>query len=406
MSPADFFRKARHLPFLLRSLGWRGTWRYARQRLFSTALAPASRMDVVGFYGFLETPAALIDPHVDVPAKTLNWVIPPFSLGSGGHLNIFRMVYFLEKLGYRNHLVIFGETDLSAAEARRKIRHYFIPVEATVGLGEGSLVPAEFTVATSWDTAYIVRGFAETRHRVYFIQDMEAAFFPQSSSYAFAEATYRFGFVGITAGQWLAELMREKYQMRTFPIGFSYDKERYRPLPRRQGPRRVFFYARHVTPRRGFELGLLALNRVAQALPDVHFVLAGWDSSVYRVPFPHLDAGVVPLDELPDLYSQCDVALVISLTNISLLPLELMACGCPVVSNRGRNVDWLLSHEETAMLTEATPESLANGLIQVLQDASLRQRLVENGLALAQSTDWAVEAERFQGYLDIIREAS
>ena len=398
-------KKARHLPLLLRTLGVRGTLRYARERLLPAPPPPAGKLDVVGFYRFLQAPAVVPTPTVALAARTLNWVIPSFQLGSGGHLNIFRMVYFLEKLGHRQHLVIIGETPYrSGDDARQQIREHFVSIEASVGIGEGSLQPAEFTVATSWDTAYAVRRFAETRHRIYFIQDMEADFFPRSSSYAFAEATYRFDFVGITAGAWLAELMHNRYGMRTFGIGFSYDKERYRPLPRRDDLRRVFFYARHVTPRRGFELGLLALERVSRVLPDVHFILAGWDSSVYEIPFPHLDAGVVSLDGLPDLYSQCDVALVISLTNISLLPLEVMACGCPVVSNRGRNVEWLLTDRQTAMLTDATPEALAEGLIQVLEDDALRRRLAENGLALAQSTDWANEARRVHEYLEIIRQ--
>ena len=398
-------KKTRHLPLLLRTLGLRGTAHYARQRFLPAPPPPAGKLDVVSFYRFLEIPPEVPTPTAPIPERTLNWVIPSFQLGSGGHLNIFRMVYFLEKLGYRHHLVIVGETPYRSGEdARRQIREHFVALEASVGIGEASLRPAEFTVATSWDTAYPVRRFAETRHRIYFIQDMEAYFFPQSSSYAFAEATYRFGFIGITAGAWLAELMYDQYGMRTFGFGFSYDKERYRPLPRRDRQRRVFFYARHVTPRRGFELGLLALHRVSRALPDVQFILAGWDSSSYEVPFPHLDAGVVPLDELPDLYSQCDVALVISLTNISLLPLELMACGCPVVSSRGRNVEWLLTDGETALLADATPDALAGALIRVLEDGELREHLRARGLALAHSTDWANEARRVQQYLDIIRQ--
>ena len=68
---------------------------------------------------------------------------------------------------------------------------------------------------------------------------------------------------------------------------------------------------------------------------DVEFVLVGWDVSNYSLPFSHLNTGFLSLDELQDLYSQVDVDLVISSTNLSLLPLELMACKCPVVSNLG-----------------------------------------------------------------------
>ena len=68
---------------------------------------------------------------------------------------------------------------------------------------------------------------------------------------------------------------------------------------------------------------LLTLSLVHQALTDIEFILVGWDASMYEIPFRHINPGVVPAAELPDYYRMCDAALVISLTNLSLLPLEL-----------------------------------------------------------------------------------
>jgi len=148
---------------------------------------------------------------------------------------------------------------------------------------------------------------------------------------------------------------------------------------------------------------MLALKKIHERLPDVQFVLAGWDTSAYRIPFPALNAGVVPLNELADLYSQCDCALVISLTNLSLLSLEIMACGCPVVSNRGPNVEWLLRDGENALLADPTPESLAQAVIRMLEDNRLRQRLREGGLASATATDWMAEAVKIDAFLKGLR---
>ena len=39
--------------------------------------------------------------------KTLNWVIPEMSAGSGGHLNIFRFITYLEKRGIHNRVYLF-----------------------------------------------------------------------------------------------------------------------------------------------------------------------------------------------------------------------------------------------------------------------------------------------------------
>lgn len=362
--------------------------------------------DIVEHYRFLidETSsphsADTEPPITEVIDDTLCWVIPNFDLGSGGHLNIFRMIYNLESIGYTNHIVIFGAHNFTDAEkVRTIIREHFFPLQATVGLGAAAITPCEFLVATSWDTAYPVNTFRDCTHKLYFVQDFEPYFFSLSSQYCFAEATYRYGFTGITAGNWLAEKLSHDYGMQTFAFGFSYDKDLYIQQPRKSGSRRVFFYARHVTPRRGFELGVLALFYVHQRLPDVEFVLAGWDSSTYKLPFPYLNAGTVDVKKLPALYSQCDVALVISLTNLSLLPLELMASGCPVVSNRGPNVEWLLQHDTNARLADPTPQALGQALIDVLETPGLRQRLVQQGFAFAHNTDWQQEAQRVAAVL-------
>lgn len=405
--PTPFISKIRKIPLLIRSQGLIGTIRFIarwfRKRYSNGLLVP--RIDVCEFYEFLAPPAEQLPPPDNIEPNTINWIIPGFEVGSGGHLNIFRMIWGLEKLGYRSRLHIVGGCQFSSGEAAREaIVAHFCPLAAEVRIGEESLEAAEFTVATSWITAYTVRRFSATNHKVYFIQDMEPWFSPHGSAYVFAEATYGFGFTGITAGKWLSGLMTENYGMKAYPFGFSYEHDRYAPRPRKPGTRKVFFYARHVTPRRGFELGMLALKMVHDQLPDIEFVLAGWDTSGYVVPFPHLNAGVVALDELPDLYSQCDAALVISLTNISLLPLELIACGCPVVSNSGPNVEWLLTDRETAMIADASPEALAAALVELLQDHELHARLSENGLNFARQSNWADEARKVHGYLEMIRE--
>ncbi|MBZ0104054.1 MAG: glycosyltransferase family 4 protein [Sulfuricella denitrificans] len=366
---------------------------------------PPPKIDIFRLYDFIAPPVADTPQAFRVDSGTINWVIPSFEIGSGGHLNIFRMIWGLEKLGFRSRIHIVGECRYPDGEAARAvIIKHFVPLAASVEIGEETLLPAEFTMATSWTTAYTVRRFGRTLHKLYFIQDMEPWFTARGSEYVFAEATYNFGFTGITAGDWLAGLMKEKYGMRAYPFGFSCEHEMYHARPRQPGPRKVFFYARHVTPRRGFELGMLALKRVHELLPDVEFLLAGWDMSAYEIPFPHVDAGVAALDDLPGLYAQCDVALVISLTNLSLLPLEIMACGCPVVSNHGPNVEWLLKDRENAILAAPLPEALAEALIEMLENRSLNEQITRNGLDFVSRTSWDTEALRVSGYLEAIRE--
>ncbi|QTD45041.1 glycosyltransferase family 4 protein [Ottowia testudinis] len=359
--------------------------------------------DVLAHYDFVRPGILKLQPG-RIESNSLVWFVPDFNIGSGGHLNIFRTIWYLEKMGYTSNIVIVRPVMHQDSEtARADIIEHFFPLRASVYMGLAHVPPSEFAVATSWETAYPVRALAGPVRKLYFVQDYEPYFYSVGTESVLAENTYRFGFFGITAGEWLAKKLAQEYGMHTHAVGFGVELDRYRRLPRREpGIRRVFFYARPPTPRRAFELGLLVLNEVARRRPDTQFVLAGWDTSSYQIPFPHLACGTVVLDDLPDLYSQCDVALVLSLTNLSLLPLELMACGCAVVSNRGECVQWLLT-DEVAVLTLASPDALADAVCDLLDDDERRQALTERAEVFARSQTWDVVARAFERGLHAAR---
>ena len=397
-------RKLNSLKLLHANHGMTGVLSFLWSRYISGTHPQArGRIDVFNIYDYLNFKQFGDQVSFDADdACVINWLILGLLVGSGGHINTLRLIYNLEQRGYKCRIILTGGfSDYSSTEeAKRKIRENFFPLDAEVSFGASSLKPAKITVATSWLTAYAARNFKGTQHRCYFVQDYEPHFYPHGSEYYFAEATYRMGFYGITAGNWLAHKLATEYGMQTTSMGFSYDRELYRPHTRLSFKiKQVFFYARPVTERRGFELGLLALNRVAQQLPDVEFILAGWDASTYYIPFKHKNAGSVAVKDLAKLYSQCDVALVLSMTNLSLLPLELMACGCPVVSNNGANVEWLLN-DSNAVLADPTPEALGDAIISLLQDDDKRMQLAEDGLKFAATTSWDVETSKVADFFE------
>lgn len=327
--------------------------------------------------------------------NTVNWFIPRPGRGSGGHLNIFRFVRNLEALGFECRLIstVTNIPGMTSEQMEADIAAWFFPLQAKVYIGAENAPPAALSIATGWHTAYDVRNFQSTLHKCYFVQDFEPQFYPVGTDYALAEQTYRFGFTGITAGGWLANKLAVDYGMRTYAVGFSYDRDLYKFMPLAHEGRRVFFYTRPSTPRRGFELGLAVLDEVARRHPDVVAVLAGGRLGQWDIPFKHVDSDIVDLAKLSELYNSCDVALVLSFTNLSLLPLELMACGVPVVSNRDACTEWLLS-DENARLELPTIETLADAICSILENPSEASRLRDAGLQLAASTDWEVEGQR------------
>ncbi|MFW5450515.1 MAG: glycosyltransferase family 4 protein [Methylophagaceae bacterium] len=387
-----------------RKIGFLRAVKYALKKLFTPSLSrviATSKPNVVDFYDFIYVNPFAELLEQEMRSNIINWVIPDFNIGSGGHLNIFRVVKGLEDKGFICRINIDGITHFSNGhEARKCIRKHFFQIEAEVSIGRQALLPAAATFATSWITAYTVRDFQASGKKYYFVQDFEPFFYALGSEYVFAEETYRFGFKAITAGNWLANKLVKKYGMEAIPFDFSYDRGLYKPHARREPNRkRVFYYARPVTSRRAFELGILTLAKVHEKNPEIEFILAGWDVSSYEIPFPHLNAGVCSLEALPDLYSQCDVALIISLTNLSLLPLEIMACGCAVVSNTGNNVEWMLNESNTK-LVEPSPAALSGAIVHLIENPQVLSSLKSEGLKFAETTNWSGEIDKIIGVLE------
>lgn len=367
------------------------------------------KIDVIGFYDFVLTPNAgclTTGDALQPDCKTVNWLIPDFGIGSGGHLNIFRYIQMLELRGYKNTICLVGDHRHSSPEqARALICEHFFELNAEVVFKVDDLPAAYFSFATGWNTAYALLGFGLTRHKLYFVQDFEPAFYATGSEYDFAEQTYKMGFIGICAGDWLSQKLSKDYGMTCYSLGFSFDRELYHQTPRRDpAVQRVFCYCRPPTIRRGLETAMLALDLVGQKMPSVKFIFAGWDMGDYRFPHEHLNAGVLSLKELPDLYSQCDVGLVISFTNLSLLPLELMSCGCVVVSNRGANTEWLLN-DNNSVLTESAPASIAEGIVDILTHQTRKSNLVEKAKEFCSSTSWENEGIKLAMVLEDMRES-
>ncbi|MGZ4758683.1 MAG: rhamnosyltransferase WsaF family glycosyltransferase [Acidimicrobiales bacterium] len=267
----------------------------------------------------------------------INWVTNPPAERSGGMTTAMRVVSLLEQRGHdcRIYPRYQGlQHDLEGD--RRAVRDRRPPVRAEVHDVAGGMRPAHAIFATSWPTAYVVRSTPTPGARFYLVQDYEPMFYPAGSNAALAEETYRFGFHGLTAGPWLADKLEREHDMACdgFDLGVDLDVYRFENRAERPG---IVFFARPDTPRRGFELGVLALELFALEHPEVEIHVIGQHLQARAVPFAFTDHGHLPVDQLAALYNRCRAGLVLSLTNLSLLPAELLATGCVPVMNDGEN---------------------------------------------------------------------
>ena len=295
------------------------------------------------------------------------WVTPPVGPGGGGHTTISRFVKYLQEQGHELTFYIYRNNtiDQTAKEAQEVFERSYglnVPCKELDDFKEEDVV-----FATSWETAYAVFNLpGDDLHKFYFVQDFEPVFYGLGSRYKLAEATYKFGFYGITAGKWLTKKVSE-YGMNADYFDFGADIDIYRPKGPMKKKKKIAFYARAHTERRGFELGVMALKIFKDKHPEYDIEFFGQDVSNYVIPFEYTNRGILNKEELADLYHESVACLVLSLTNVSLLPLELLVAGCIPVMNDGENNTMVLGDVEDIAYAEAYPVALAEQLCNAVE---------------------------------------
>lgn len=330
------------------------------------------------------------------------WIMHPPGESSGGHQNIFRFITYLEAAGHEATVYLYDSFDRAVDPRRVQEMVASSPsyphVRAQFRMWDGGVDPdTDVILATGWETAYPAFRDPSNARRAYFVQDFEPGFYAVGSEHTLAENTYRFGFRGITAGDWLATTLARDYGMRTASFGFAADTDTYH-LTNTAKREEVFFYARPVTARRGFELGVMALERLVELRPDVTIHLAGWDVSGYDLSFPYVDHAAMKITELNELYNRCGVGLVLSLTNLSLLPLELLAAGVIPVLNEGQN-NRLVTDNPFIEYAEPTPAALARRMDEVLSRPDLAEHAAAGAASIGHE-GWDPSGARFVAALE------
>jgi O-antigen biosynthesis protein len=312
----------------------------------------------------LSRPAEFVwSPHSASDLLDISWVMTAPDEGSGGHTTMFRLIRHLQGLGHRNR-VYFYDVFGGDFDHHRDVVHrsYADPTVPVFDYFDG-LHDADAIFATSWETAYAVYNSRAQGKRFYLVQDLESMFYPAGSAAVFADDTYRMGFHGITAGPWLAEHLQSEYGMDSDWFPFGCDTERYSLAGRERSG--VVFYARPQAARRAYELGVLSLALFHRSHPDVTIHCYG--NKIGAQAFPVVDHGLVSPATLNEIYNDCFAGLSLSMTNVSLVPHEMLAAGCIPVVNDARHNRVVLNNSHVRYV-QPRPHDLARGLAGVVDE--------------------------------------
>ncbi|CAH1906377.1 Glycosyltransferase involved in cell wall bisynthesis [Candidatus Nitrotoga sp. HW29] len=168
--------------------------------------------------------------------------------------------------------------------------------------------------------------------------------------------------------------------------------------------------ARNLEPLYDNTSALGAFSIVRKAIPDAHLTIAGSGPERAKLETIAKELGVadavvfagqIDNEHMPALYREADIALNPSLAdNMPISILEALASGVPVVSTDVGGIPFLVENGKTALLVPPrNPERMAEAVLLVLRDESLRERMIKDGLDHAHRFAWeSVRGELFLAY--------
>lgn len=331
----------------------------------------------------------------------VSWVIPEPFKGSGGHRNIFRMIKQFDADGYQVKIYIYSPSGkfISNKTMKNFIGKNFFELDVDVILGTENIKPCNLLIATHWPTAYEVEKFKHIcQMPYYFVQDYEPYFYEMGEKYILADNTYNLGFNHIASGRWCAHKVEQKTGRECAFFDFPIQKDIYKiDIRTVRKENAVVFFARPSMSRRCYNLGVQALEIVRNKMPECEIIFYGEEKGQYgdvRFEFTNLGSLKGPY-ELAGLYGNSTVGLAFSVTNPSLVPYEMMACGLPVIDIDFNDNSISYGGKQNIVLCAPEPIYIAEQIIELLTNEEKRKLLIANGLKFMQLMPTEEQVKRF-----------
>lgn len=184
----------------------------------------------------------------------------------------------------------------------------------------------------------------------------------------------------------------------------------YRVLPDRQEPPRPFIlHISRYSERKNPKTIMRAFARFSREVGGTHDLVCagkGWDGdeakSLARA------EGIADLYKAPGFISEDDAVRLLNEARAFVFPsfaegfgmpnLEAMASGCPVITSSIFAIPEVVGDAAILLSRPDAVEELAEGLLRLERDDSLRATLIERGLARSKAFSWEESAKRLVAY--------
>ncbi len=324
------------------------------------------------------------------------FIIPGMPQGSGGHTSILRLGTGLAEYGHDVHYISYIPENLEVMvkNAEHNLKGFKGKICGPKALNSMQI---DIGIATLWISAYYLWNLSNISYKAYFIQDYEPDFYPAGAVRVFAENTYRMGYHMISLGTWNKKRIEKEIGINVDSIVFPYEPTEYgieHGWESKFQEKRIIKLCAYLkgAEKRGGVFLLMCLEELYKALLEreikLEISLFGDDSRLkYPISVPYVNLGKLNKENLRTLYNKSDFGVVFSYTNISLVPLEMMACGCPVVEVAdGSFKDFF--DPDCAILVNSFPQDFVRKIIYYIDNPDERKHMAERALKGLQKKTW------------------
>lgn len=250
---------------------------------------------------------------------------------------------------------------------------------------------ADVAIATGWRAAWRVLALPGVHVRLLLVGGDDVARLGAGAARTWAGRALETGMPALCAGGWLADRVRERHGTEAFAFTPGLD-EAYTGLPTHRRDDLILLDAPAEQPWRGGALALLAGRELLDRRADLHVGVVRGERPL-RLPYPADDlAGADPRERVR-AYAAATVGLVCAADGPSPVIAEMAACGLPVVALETALDDL---DGPPVSVADADPLSLADAVVELLDDLLARADRSRAGMAWATDRTWEAAAEEVE----------
>ncbi len=341
--------------------------------------------------------------------RNIIFIIPNMVPYSGGRTSVLRLGTALEMEGYSVFYMTYGNQNKAEMHEAAKIN---LPGYKGRMIECDAAFPADedVVIATSWESVYFAKKTAG--YKMYFIQDYEPYFHEAGDKQMLAMETYKYGFHMVSLGAWNAEVIgRELGISVDHVIDFPFESGEYEITKRdfshycEKEDYSIAVYVKKDSKRLPvlipYMMGGLteAFEKNGKSLHVFYF--GSEKSEEYK---NGINLGKLHKQELRQLYETCDFGMAASMTNISLVPYEMMASGLPVIEFEDGSAKSFFP-EDTVILTGLNTGELGTRLLELMNQPEKIDRMITEGQRYINNFSWRKTCSQFSDIIGgIIRD--